>query len=47
MLRRLVRFEAPNPTPRPAKQIALEARRQARPETVRTERLPVVLPPTR
>ena len=47
MLRRLVRFEAPNPTPRPAKQIVLEARRQARPETLRTERLPVVVPFTR
>ncbi len=35
MLRRLVRLEAPTPTPRPAKLIALEARRQARPETAR------------
>jgi hypothetical protein len=44
MLRRLVRLEAPAPTPRPAKQIVLEARRQARPELARHERLPVAVP---
>ncbi len=47
MLRRLVRLEPPTLTPRPAKLIALEARRQARPETARPERPYVAVPPAR
>ena len=47
MLRRLVRLEAPTLTPRPAKVIALEARRQARHENARPARQPIAVPPAR